>query len=60
MKIAVKSVHEFIPVAEIGLILHLGRWAMDKATRRLPAGIKRLAKAALYVGGTCPHPGRAR
>ncbi len=43
---------EFIPVAEeSGLILHLGRWAMDKATRTL-AGWDSAAgeKLPLYVG----------
>jgi diguanylate cyclase (GGDEF)-like protein len=43
---------EFIPVAEeSGLILHLGRWAMDRATRTLADWDKRTKqKLPLYVG----------
>ena len=53
---------EFIPVAEeSGLILHLGRWAMDTAAQTL-AGWDREAgkKLPLYVGGqSLGDPGRA-
>ena len=43
---------EFIPVAEeSGLILHLGRWAMDKATQTLAGWDKKAGeKLPLYVG----------
>jgi len=43
---------EFIPVAEeSGLILHLGRWAMDKATQTLAGWDKKVGeKLPLYVG----------
>ncbi len=54
---------EFIPVAEeSGLILQLGRWAMDKATNTLAAWDRdNGAKLPLYVGGqSVGDPGGAR
>ena len=46
------SPSEFIPVAEeSGLILHLGRWAMDKAAQTLAEWDKKTGeKLPLYVG----------
>lgn len=46
------SPSEFIPVAEeSGLILHLGRWAMDKATQTLAGWDQEVGeKLPLYVG----------
>jgi diguanylate cyclase (GGDEF)-like protein len=46
------SPKEFIPVAEeSGLILHLGRWAMDKAAHTLAGWDKKAGSALpLYVG----------
>ena len=55
--------HEFIPVAEeSGLILQLGRWAMDRALHTLADWDRAAGEALpLYVGGQpVGHPGRPR